>query len=93
MASTSGVMSPPIWTSTTAAVWGVSAVWSVSVERAKVAGDTSASRGMPPACRTAPAVAKKVFVGTTTSRPATSSARRMISSALVPLLTAMACGI
>ena len=51
------------------AVWGVSAASSVSGDRASVAGDTSASRGMPPACTTAAAVAKKVLVGMTTSRP------------------------
>ena len=40
----------------------------------------------------AAAVAKKVLVGTTTSRPSTPRVRKMISRAPVPLLTAMACG-
>ena len=40
----------------------------VSVDRARVAGSTSAKRGRPPACSTAAAVAKKVLAGTTTSR-------------------------
>src|SRR5206468_10324932 len=44
----------------------------------------------PPACTTAGAVAKKVLVETRTSFPWTSRARRMISSELVPLLTATA---
>src|SRR5215467_10107421 len=39
----------------------------------------------------AAAVAKNVLVGTRTSWPPTPSVRRMISSALVPLFTAIAC--
>ena len=88
MASISGVMNPPIWTSTTTAVSGVRAASSVSGERASVSGETSARRGIPPACTTAAAVAKKVLVGMTTSRPSTAKVRKMISRALVPLLTA-----
>ena len=63
-----------------------------SADRASVSGATSAKRGVPPAWSTAAAVAKNVFVGTTTSRPSTPIVRRMISIALVPLLTATANG-
>ena len=49
----------------------------------------STRTGRPPAWTTAAAVAKKVLVGTRTSLPSTPSALRMISSELVPLLTAM----
>ena len=51
----------------------------------------SAKTGVAPAWRTANAVAAKVLVGTMTSEPATSSERRMISRAPVPVLTLTAC--
>jgi hypothetical protein len=84
-------ITPPMWTSTRPAVRGVSAFSTSSGRTAKDAGSMSISTGRPPACTTAAAVAKKVLVGTRTSRPATFKARRMISSELVPLLTAIAC--
>ena len=66
-------------------------------DRANVAGSMSAKRGTPPAWTTAAAVAKNVLAGTITVRPSrprpasgSASARRAISSAAVPLLTATA---
>src|SRR5262249_26117503 len=56
-----------------------------------VAGSPSTDFTRAPACTAAAAVAKNVLAGTRTSRPSTLSARRMISSALVPELTAIAC--
>ena len=90
MASTSGETTPPMCTSTTATVAGVIAASTLACDRAMRSAATSAKRGTPPACSTAAAVAKKVLVGTTTSRPATPIVLRMISSAAVPLDTATA---
>src|ERR1700674_1218147 len=85
-----GEIRPPMWTATTPAVFAVSALSTSCGRMPKVSGSMSTSTGRPPAWTTAAAVAKKVLVGTSTSRPATPSERRMISSALVPLLTATA---
>ena len=82
---------PPTCTMITPTVWGVSAASTVSAVRARLDSAISANRGVAPAWRTAAEVAKKVLAGTTTSRPATPSTRRVISRALVPLLTATAC--
>ena len=60
-----------------------------------MAGSQSTNWDAAPAATTAAAVAKNVLAGTSTSRPSTAAeggiARRRISSALVPELTATAC--
>ena len=53
----SGLIIPPMWTCTTAAVPGVSAAATVARLSASVAGSTSANTGRPPAWSTAAAVA------------------------------------
>jgi hypothetical protein len=79
-----------MWTVTIPATPGSSSGFTVSGPRANVSGSMSAKRGTPPACTTAAAVAKKVLEGTMTFFPSTPMVRKRISSALVPLLTAMA---
>ncbi len=81
---------PPMCTTIAPAVRGVSRRSSSSGAVPNESGSVSISTGRAPAWTTAAAVAKNVFAGTRTSRPATSSERRMISSAAVPLLTATA---
>ena len=78
-------------TTTTAAVSGPMHAARSAGSIAIVCGSQSTKRSVAPACTAAAAVAKNVFAGTTTSRPSTPSARRMISSAAVPELTATAC--
>ena len=88
----SGVIAPPMCTSTTPAVSSPSAASTVAGgEGERVRRDVGEARPAP-AWITAAAVAKNVFAGTTTSRPSTPIVRRMISIALVPLLTATANG-
>ena len=81
---------PPMCTTMIPAVLGVRHCSTSSGLTAKDSGSMSTNTGRPPACTTAAAVAKNVFVGTSTSCPCTSRARRMISRELVPLLTAIA---
>ena len=81
-----------MWTSMTAAVCGVSAAATVFGLSANVSGSMSANTGRAPARSAASAVAKNVLAGTMTSRPATSSPRRIISRDAVPLDTAIARG-
>src|SRR3989304_2956690 len=75
-------------TTTTAAIFEsiASSKWAEVIIRW---GATSKSLTLPPAWRTAAGVAKKVFVGTITVFPFTPKQRRIISRALVPLLTAI----
>ena len=53
----SGLIIPPMWTCTTAAVCGVSTGSTVARLSASVLSSTSANTGRPPACSTAAAVA------------------------------------
>ena len=65
--------------------WRERARWPATDAHFHLAMDSAVA--MTTTATTAAAVAKKVFAGTSTSRPATPWARRMISSAAVPLLT------
>src|SRR5215468_2250781 len=91
MAGISAVTKPPICTTTAAAVLRVRRRSTSAADVDRVRGSVSISTGFAPAARAAAAVAKNVFAGSRTSRPATPRPRRMISSAAVPLLIAIAC--
>jgi len=70
----------------------VRAASTVAAVTLKVSGSTSQKTGLKPAFQTAPAVAKKVKAGMTTSSPSSgSSAIRLSRRASVPLLQLTAC--
>src|SRR6185295_7919810 len=82
---------PPMWTTIMPTVSRVMRRSASSGAVPSDSGSVSINTGRPPACITAAAVAKNVLAGTRTSFPSTPKARKAISIAEVPLLTATAC--